>query len=379
MALVLTEEQTMLRDTAKQFFTEQMPVPNLRKLRDEQDANGYDKQVWQQIVELGFAGILIPEEHGGTGFGPMGLGIVMQEAGRTLAASPLYASGVLGAGLIIELGNQTQKDDMLPQIAAGELLTALALEESNHHNPHQIAMTAQKDGDGFVLDGDKKFVTDGHIADRLIVAARTSGAAGEANGISLFVVDAKAKGVKITRTQMVDSRNAANISFKKVKIAADDVLGPVDGAFTALENVLDLGRACLAAEMLGGMEAVFDTTLEYLKERKQFGVIIGTFQALKHRAAEMFCEVEICRSVVLDALSALDERRNDIARAASLAKARLCDACRLITNEGVQIHAGIGMTDEVDIGLYLKRARVQAQMLGDSHFHRNRYARLAGY
>jgi len=379
MALVLTEEQTMLRDMAKQFFTEQVPVTNLRQLRDDEDENGYDKDVWKQIVELGFAGILIPEEQGGTGFGPIGLGIVMQEAGRTLAASPLYSTAILGAGLVLASGSEKQKSDLLPQIAGGELLMAVAMDEGTHHNPKQISMSAEKNGDSFALSGEKRFVIDGHIADKLIVVARTSGAAGDEKGLSMFLVDADAEGVEITRTSMVDSRNAANIRFTNVSVSAEQVLGGIDAALPELEGVLDLGCACLSAEMLGGMQAVFDATLEYLKERKQFGVIIGTFQALKHRAAEMFCEVEICQSVVLDALSALDERRNDVPRAASLAKARVGDSARLITNEGVQMFGGIGMTDAVDVGLYLKRARVQAQMLGDTNYHRARYAELGGY
>ena len=379
MAFVLSEEQTMLRDMAKQFFSEQVPVTNLRQLRDDVSEDGFDRDVWKQIVELGFAGILIPEEMGGTGFGPMGIGIVMQEAGRTLAASPLYSTAVLGAGMIMAAGSENQKKELLPQIAAGELLLALAIDETNHHNPANIAMAATRGGDDFVLSGEKKFVIDGHIADKLIVAARTSGEAGDPKGISAFLIDANTPGVTITRTHMVDTRNAANISFDGVKVQSDALLGSADGAYPELENVLDMGRVCLSAEMLGGIETVFDTTLTYLKERKQFDAIIGTFQALQHRAAEMFCEVEICQSVVLDALSALEERRNDIPRAASLAKARLSDASRLITNEGVQMHGGIGMTDAVDVGLFLKRARVQAQMLGDANFHRSRYADLGGY
>ena len=379
MAFVLSEEQTMLRDMAKQFFSEQVPVTNLRQLRDDGSEDGFDRDVWKQIVELGFAGILIPEEMGGTGFGPMGVGIVMQEAGRTLAASPLYSTAVLGAGMIMAAGSENQKKELLPQIAAGELLMALAIDETNHHNPANIAMAATRDGEDFVLSGEKKFVIDGHIAEKLIVATRTSGESGDPKGISAFLIDANTPGVTITRTHMVDTRNAANISFDGVKVQSDALLGSADGAYPELENVLDMGRVCLSAEMLGGIETVFETTLTYLKERKQFDTIIGTFQALQHRAAEMFCEVEICQSVVLDALSALEERRNDIPRAASLAKARLSDASRLITNEGVQMHGGIGMTDAVDVGLFLKRARVQAQMLGDANFHRSRYADLGGY
>lgn len=379
MALVLSEEQTMLKDMAKDFFAEQVPVTNLRKLRDEEDENGYDKEVWQQIVELGFAGILIPEEQGGTGFGPMGLGIVMKEAGRTLAATPLYATAVLGAGLVLKAGSEAQKADLLPKIAAGELLMALALEERNHHNPAAVATTATKDGGDYVLNGEKTFVLDGHIADKLIVVARSGGSAGDTQGLSMFLVDANADGVSVQRTIMVDHRNSANVKLENVKVSANALLGGEGGAFADLEPVLDLGRICMAAEMLGGAETVFDTTLDYLKERKQFGKIIGTFQALQHRAAEMFCEIEICQSVLLDALSALDERRNDIPQLASLAKARIGDAARLITNEGVQLHGGIGMTDAVDIGLFIKRARVQAQIFGDSGYHRDRYADIGGY
>ena len=262
MALVLSEEQTMLKDMAKDFFAEQVPVTNFRKLRDEEDENGYDKEVWQQIVELGFAGILIPEEQGGTGFGPMGLGIVMKEAGRTLAATPLYATAVLGAGLVLKAGSEAQKAELLPKIAGGELLMALALEERAHHNPAAITMAATKDGGDYVLNGEKTFVLDGHIADKLIVVARSGGAAGDTQGLSMFLVDADAAGVSIQRTIMVDHRNSANVKLDNVKVSADALLGGEGGAFADLEPVLDLGRICMAAEMLGGAETVFDTTLD---------------------------------------------------------------------------------------------------------------------
>ncbi|MEC8095554.1 MAG: acyl-CoA dehydrogenase family protein, partial [Pseudomonadota bacterium] len=230
MAFVLSEEQTMLRDMAKQFFSEQVPVTNLRQLRDDGSEDGFDRDVWKQIVELGFAGILIPEEMGGTGFGPMGVGIVMQEAGRTLAASPLYSTAVLGAGMIMAAGSKNQKKELLPHIAAGELLMALAIDETNHHNPANIAMTATRVGENFVLSGEKKFVLDGHIAEKLIVATRTSGEAGDPKGISAFLIDANTPGVTITRTHMVDTRNAANISFDGVKVQSDALLGSADGA-----------------------------------------------------------------------------------------------------------------------------------------------------
>ncbi len=372
MAFVLTEEQLMLRDMAKQFFAEQVPTTNLRKLRDEKNADGYDKAIWQKIIDLGFAGILIPEQYGGTDFGPIGMGIVMEEAGRTLAASPLFSTAILGATAILHGGSDEQKSTFLPKIAAGTLLTALGVEETPHHKPQGFVTQAQKDGDGYRLTGEKRFVLDGHIADMLIIAAKSD----DASECALFLVDAKAEGVGITRTLMADSRNAALVALNN---ASAQCLGtPNEGAAT-LTHVLDIGRIAMAAEMLGGVEEVFETTLAYLKERKQFGVIIGSFQALKHRAAEMFCHVEIAQSVVLNALSALEDQRNDIPQAASLAKARLCDTAKLVSNEGVQMHGGIGMTDDVDMGLFLKRARVQAQIFGDARYHTDRFGALSGY
>lgn len=377
MAFVLTEEQTMLRDMATQFFSEQVAVSNLRALRDQSDPTGYDAAIWQQVVELGFAGILIPETYGGTGFGPVGMGLVMEQAGRTLAATPLFSTAILSAGLILELGNDSQKQAYLPKIAAGETIMAVAIDEGAHHRPAHITTQATEKDGKFLIDGEKTFVLDGHMADTLLVVARSSGAAGDASGLCVYCVDPKAAGVTITRTIMVDSRNAAHIKFDQVE--AEAALGSVGQAAQGIEKVLDMARIMMSAEMLGGLQMVFETTIDYLKDRKQFGQIIGSFQALQHRAAEMFCEVEIAQSVVLDGLSALEENRNDIARSASLAKARLCDASRLITNEGVQMHGGIGMTDAVDVGLYLKRARVQSQIFGDSGFHTDRYASLGAY
>jgi len=379
MALVLTEEQQLLRDTATQFFQERVPVANLRKLRDTKDPAGFDRGVWKEMADLGFAGILISEKYGGTDFGPVGLGLVLEQAGRTLAASPLVSTVLLCGSAVQLAGSATQRQDILSAIAAGEQIMALALEESAHHNPTRIATRATPEGATYRINGRKTFVLDGHVADRLIVAARTSGKDDDRSGITLFLVDAKAKGVSIARTQMVDSRNAANIAFDNVGVSADDVLGSIDGGNDVLDQVLDIARIGLSAEMLGLVQAVFDQTVAYLKERKQFGVPIGSFQALKHRAADMFAEIELCRSVVLDALSALEARRNDIPQAASLAKARLSDTARLVTNEGLQMHGGMGMTDQFDVGLYMKRARVAAATFGDGNFHRDRYAALEGF
>ena len=377
MALVLTEEQQLLRDTATQFFQERVSIQNLRKLRDSEDETGFDRAIWKEMADLGFAGIMISEKYGGTEFGPVGLGLVLEQAGRVLAATPLVSTVLLCGSAVQLAGSATQRQEILTEIAAGDRV--MALEEGPHHNPTRIATKATSQGGHYVISGKKTFVLDGHVADQLIVVARTAGNENDASGLTLFLVDSKAKGVKITRTHMVDSRNAANIEFDNVEVPENAVLGSVDGGYDVLEQVLDIARIGLSAEMMGLVQQVFDTTLEYLKERKQFGVPIGSFQALQHRIAHLFAELEICRSVVLDALTALEERRNDVPQIASLAKARLSDTARVMTNEGLQMHGGMGMTDQFDVGLFMKRARVAAATFGDANFHRDRYASLDGF
>jgi alkylation response protein AidB-like acyl-CoA dehydrogenase len=379
MALALNEEQRMLKDSAKQFFASKAPVEALRKLRDGKDATGYATSLWQDMVELGWSAITIPENYGGLQFGYLGLGQIFEEAGHTLAASPLFATAVLGASAIELGGSEVQKNSWLPRIAAGEVTLALALEEQNRHAPTHIATRAEKADRGFRLTGSKVFVLDGHTADYLIVAARSSGNTGDANGISLFLVDANAKGVTRTRTLMMDSRNAARIDLSNVEVAADALIGDLDHGFAILDQVLDRGRIVLAAEMLGGCLEMFNRTVAYLKEREQFGVKIGSFQALKHRASIMFTEIELCKSVVLEALTAADEKPQQLAKLASLAKTKLNDTYQLVTNEATQMHGGIGVTDELDVGLFLKRCRVAMQIFGDSAFHRDRYATLHNY
>jgi len=309
----------------------------------------------------------------------MALGSVLEEQGRQLTASPLFATAVLGGSAIMLAGSEAQQAELLSQIAAGELTLALALEESPLHSPFGSALAAEKQGEEWVLRGSKQFVLDGHSADRLVVVARTSGSAGDREGLSLFLVPGDAKGVTRTRTIMVDSRNAAHVEFDAVTVGADSLLGKVDQGADVLEPLLDRARVCMAAEMLGTMDEAFERTLAYLRERKQFGVVIGSFQALKHRAADMFTEIELARSTVLDALSALDEDREDVPMLAALAKAKVGEALHTVSLEALQMHGGVGMTDEFDIGLFLKRARVQEQAFGGRAFQRERYATLAGF
>jgi len=379
MSLVYDDDERMLLDAARDFLRAEAPVSALRTLRDSADATGFSRELWSTMAGMGWAGLLVPEAHGGLGFAHMGAGILCEQMGRTLCASPFLSSAVLGTTLLKLAGSEAQQAAVLPRVAAGEHLLALALDESPRHDPLAIATRARADGDGFVLDGEKRFVIDAHVADTLIVAARSSGAAGEAHGISLFLIDAGTPGVSVERTSMVDARNAGTVRFSGARVPAGALLGTLHAAWPALERALDVARVCAAAELLGVATEVFERTLEYLRQRKQFGRIIGEFQGLQHRAAVVFCELELARSAVLGALRAADDDASALAAAASLAKARATEVATLAANEAVQMHGGIGMTDDIDIGLFMKRAAALRMWLGDAYFHTQRYAALAGY
>ena len=376
---VLSEEQTMIRDGAKSWVQEKSPVTVFRKLRDSGNPDGFDRAAWKEMAEMGWAGILIPEEFGGTGLGYLTLGLVLEETGRTLTASPLVSTALTATTALLLGGNDAQKKKYLPQIAEGKLIATVAVDEGPHHAPEKIALKAEKSGSGYKLNGKKNFVLDGGVADLIIVAARTSGKPGDKNGITLFLVDGKANGLSREKLKTVDSRGVANLTFANVEVGADAILGSADQGDGLLEAILDRARAGLAAEMLGHAMQSFDVTLDYLKTRVQFGQVIGTFQALQHRAAKMFTDLELARSCVEGALQAIDRDANDVAQLASLAKAKVGDLVHLVSNEMVQMHGGIGMTDAHDAGLYLKRARAQEATFGGSSFHRDRYATLLGY
>lgn len=379
MALVLNEEQEMLRDSARGFLEDKAPVKALRTLRDGHNPDGFSRDLWAEMAEMGWAGILVDEEFGGADFGFVGAGVIAEEMGRTLTASPFLATSVLAATALKKMGTDAQRQEFLPKIAGGSALFALAVDETRKHGPAKTAMSAEKHGNGFKLSGDKTFVADGHVADKIIVAARTSGTAGENDGMTLFLVDAKANGVAVERTSMVDSRNAARIKFDNVEGTGDDVLGEVDGGYMALEGVLNAGRAGLAAEMSGSSQQAFSMTMSYLKERKQFGTEIGGFQALQHRAAHLYSEIELAKSAVLKALQELDDNYGMAGPICSLAKAKAGEVAKLASQEAVQMHGGIGMTDEYDIGFYMKRIRVAQEMFGDTAFHTDRLAQMRGY
>ena len=379
MALILNEEQQSLKDIASEFLQSNAPVTHFREIRDTQNELGYDESLWMEMVNLGWSGILIPEEYGGFDFGMVGMGSILEEAGKTLTPSPLFSTGVLGASLLTLGGNDSQKQTYLPQIVDGTFTTALALEESIRHAPYSIDTQAKKNGDQFIISGCKNFVIDGHSSNLLIVAARTEGSVNDESGITLFLVNSDSQGVEITKTSMVDSRNAANIKFSDVTVSSDNILGEENNGASLLEVVLDRAQIAISAEMLGNASQAFNLTLEYLKERKQFGAVIGTFQALQHRAAEMYSELELTKSSVIAACNAVDENSNDLRRMASLAKFKSGETNHLITNEAVQMHGGVGVTDEYDVGLFMKRARVTEQIFGNSEYHIDRYATLSDY
>jgi len=376
---VLTEEQSMLRDAARTWTQEKSPVSAFRKMRDSGAPLGYDPAAFREMAEMGWTGVIIPEEYGGSDFGYLSLGLVLEETGRTLTASPLLSTALAAASALILGGSAAQKEAWLPKIAAGETVGTLAIEEGPHHAPEKAALAATKSGAGYSLTGKKTFVLEGMAAGVFVVSARTSGKPGDKDGITLFLVAADAKGLSRKALKLADSRGAAVVSFENVEVGADAVLGEEGKGYPLLEKVLDRARAGLAAEMLGSAIQAFDTTLDYLKTRVQFGQVIGSFQALQHRAAKMFTDLELARSCVEAALAAIDNDSPDVPELVSLAKAKVGDTLHLVSNEMVQMHGGIGMTDAHDAGFYLKRARAAEATFGGQAYHRDRYARINGY
>ncbi|MBF5004295.1 acyl-CoA dehydrogenase family protein [Diaphorobacter caeni] len=374
MTMLLSQEQELLRDSAQAFLSEEANVAQQRRLRDEKVAEGFDAKVWQQMVEMGWPVAVLPEEHDGLAAGYLGMGAVFETIGRQLSAQPLLTQAVIAPELLIRAGSGAQKSQWLAALAAGEKRVALALDEkSGRHLPAQMTTRVQKAEGRMRLSGEKHFVLDGVGADAFIVAA------GPLAELTLWLIPADAEGVSVHAVSMMDSRNTARVVFDDVALNADMALA-AEPARKALDEVLDRARACLAAEALGLLREIFDRTVAYMKERVQFDVQIGSFQALQHRAARLYVELELFESCVLAALEAIDAgREGDVAELCSLAKAKASDLCEKLSNEAVQLHGGIGVTDELDLGLFFKRARVLQRTLGDGAFHRDRYATLKGF
>jgi alkylation response protein AidB-like acyl-CoA dehydrogenase len=379
MSLLLNEEQVMLRDSARSFLAEVSPVSELRRLRDSHDASGFSRQLWSRFAEMGYCGLLVPEAFGGAGLGLVEAGVLMEEIGHTLCASPFLASSVLAVTALRHSGSQPQQAQWLPRLATGACIGTLAVDEHNKHRPEALTTQATRQGNGYRLSGAKCLVLDGHVAELLIVAARTSDSTVDAaHGVSLFLVPAATPGVTVLRTVMVDAHNAARLRFDNVELPADALLGTWDADAATLQATLDAGRAAVAAELLGIADEVFTRTLAYLKERRQFGKPIGEFQGLQHRAATLYVDIELSRAALIKALTSLDTGEG-AANAVAVAKAKCGNTATLAVQEGVQMHGGMGMTDEFEIGFFMKRARVLQELFGDPGFQMDRLARLGGY
>ncbi len=362
MSLLLNDDEKMLRESAEGFFADKAPVSQLRALRDSRDVTGYSPELWADMAAMGFTGVLVPEEAGGVDMGFMAAGLLAEQMGRNLSASPFLSSAVLAATALRKGGGE-QAARLLREIAAGTSVVALAVDEGRKHNPAGIETLASPSGNGFKISGAKSMVVDGHVADHIIVAAKTD------SGLGLFLVPKDTTGLTVERTIMVDSRNAARLTLDEVEVDGAHLIGTLGDGEAILQTALNGGRAVIAAEMLGAASAVFEQTNAYLKERKQFGRIIGEFQALQHRLAHLYCEMELARTAVLAALRAMDKNPKSAGPIVAMAKAKLGDVARLAALEAVQMHGGMGMTDELDIGLYLKRIRVLSELLGDADYH----------
>ena len=378
MPLLLTNEQVMLRDTARDFIADNAPLQHLRKLRDSRDPTGLSRDLWKQFSDIGFTGILIPEDEGGLGLGAVEAGIVLEAIGYNLVPSPFLATAV-GAVEALKAGSPDQRSQWFPAILAGAAIVALAIDEGTKHRPARITLKSERVGNGFRLNGVKHFVAHGHIADLLIVAARTSGDPGEERGITMFAIKPDMAGLTIGVEQLVDASLASRISFDSVDVGEDTVIGEIDGGWEQLSQLLIKLRTAAAAELIGVGAGAADMTVSYLKERSQFGALIGSFQALQHRASHLYAEIDVARAAVLKAQQLIDEKHSSAERASMIAKAVVGPVATLAVQEGVQMHGGIGMTDEHNIGLYMKRARVLSETFGDSDFLVDTLAHASGY
>ncbi|MGI8943080.1 MAG: acyl-CoA dehydrogenase family protein [Qipengyuania sp.] len=379
MPLYHDDDQAMLAETASQFMREEGAIAKqLRHWRDKDCNDGFGHALWKQFGEMGFTGMLLDEDDGGLGMGHVEAGIVLEEIGRNLTPSPFLTSSVLAA-TALKHGSEDLRSRWLPGLVSGEHVYAVAIDEGAKHRPETIRMKAEKSGNGFRLSGQKDFVLHGASADMIVVAARTAGSDDDAEGITLFAVPKDTAGMRHDAVRLVDSSMATHTKFDGVELDGGAVIGEVDGGREILNKVLLAGRVGAAAEGVGVARGAMDMTIDYLKQRKQFGKLIGEFQALQHRAAHLYSEVEIARAATIKAAQLLDAGSEKAALMASVAKAKVAMAAGLAVREGVQMHGGIGMSDEYDIGLYMKRDRALQEFLGDQYYHANRVAELSGY
>ena len=374
MSLVINEEQNMLKSSAKELLDLKSPISLMRELRDD-NYNQFDPDFWKEMVEMGWTALTVPEEYNGLNFGYVGLGQVIEEMGKKLTVSPMISTVLVSTTIVGLSKNEVLKSKLFDEIMSGKKLCTLAHEESSHHNPDIDLSIISNNNEKFILNGKKRFVIDGTISDYLIVSANS-----EFNGsLELVIIDSKSKGITFNNKVHMDSKIYSDISFSNVEFSKDNFLSTENDGKKILKKALDIACVGLAAEMLGNIQQAFDMTIQYLKEREQFGVKIGSFQALQHRSAIMFGEIELCKSIVLKALQAIDSGDENLPELASLAKSKLGLTSKLVTNEAVQMHGGIGVTDDADIGFFLKRVRVSQRIFGDSNYHLDRVAKFNSY
>jgi alkylation response protein AidB-like acyl-CoA dehydrogenase len=374
---LLSDDQKMLQETAASFLADEGAIPKqLRHWRDTACTDGYGTDLWKRFGELGLTGICIPESHGGLGLGATEAALVLEEIGRNLTPSPFLTTAVVGARAI---EGTAHGERWYPQILPGDAVLAIAVDEGPSHAPERTAVEAKRQGNGFVLNGAKQFVVHGNSADMVLTLARTAGSPGETDGLTLFAVPKGAAALAVDSATLVDSSKAARLTFDNVALDADSVVGEVDAGWAHLSRALNAGRAGAAAEMVGAAAGASAMTFDYLKQRRQFGKAIGEFQALQHRAAHLYGEIEIARAAAFKAAALIDSGDARAELYTSVAKAKAADVASLAVREGVQMHGGIGMTDEHDIGLYMKRAAVLGELFGDLYYHRNRVAEINGY
>ena len=374
MSLVINEEQNMLKSSAKELLDLKSPISLMRELRDD-NYNQFDPDFWKEMVEMGWTALTVPEEYNGLNFGYVGLGQVIEEMGKKLTVSTTISTVLVSTTIVGLSKNEVLKSKLFDEIMSGKKLCTLAHEESSHHNPNIDLSIISNNNEKFILNGKKRFVIDGTISDYLIVSANS-----ESNGsLELVIIDSKSKGITFNNKVHMDSKIYSDISFNNVEFSKDNFLSTENDGKKILKKALDIACVGLAAEMLGNIQQAFDMTIQYLKEREQFGVKIGSFQALQHRSAIMFGEIELCKSIVLKALQAIDSGDENLPELASLAKSKLGLTSKLVTNEAVQMHGGIGVTDDADIGFFLKRVRVSQRIFGDSNYHLDRVAKFNSY
>jgi alkylation response protein AidB-like acyl-CoA dehydrogenase len=370
MQFSFSDEQEQFRDAVQRFVRDKSPTTEVRRVMESSE--GFDRDVWQQLCQdLGLAGIHIPEAYGGAGFGCVELCIGLEEMGRGLLCSPYFGSAILATSAILHGADDAQKSTLLPLLASGEKIASLAIAEAaGNWDGSDIALTATPSNDGFLLDGSKQFVLDGHIADIVIVVARTLGTSG-ADGIGMYLVEGDANGLQRRAVNTIDAtRRLAQLQFSGVRA---QLLNSEGNVRQTIARVLDEGAIALANEMIGGAQALLDATVEYAQLRMQFGRVIGSFQAVKHKCAEMLLDVELAKSAGYYAAQALDDGDPEVSSLASFAKATVSDTYMRTAIESIQLHGGIGFTWDHDTHLWYKRAKSSEVFLGDPSYHRERY------